>query len=154
MARPGALAYLAWRAIASHPLRKLFRRPGTGEARFLAQYGAEGLLPTRPEDRAAAQAAAACISCGLCELGCDLAGAAPAVRALGLHAAFRLYSRNLAELPLSAGALAACTACAACDALCPTQVPISRVVATLRAIAGRPAPGAAGAPGRAHPARA
>lgn len=122
-----AFAYLAYRALVAHPLRAV-RRRGTGLERFRASYVAEGLLPTLPEDRAIGEAAAACISCGLCEVGCELAGAAPAVRALGLHAAFRLYGRGSAELPLAAGALAACEACTGCEALCPTGVPIARIV--------------------------
>lgn len=145
MASPRALAYLAWRALVAHPLKKLFRQHGTALARFEASYVSEGLVPTRPDDRAVAEAASACIACGLCEVGCELAGATPAIRALGLHAAFRLYSRNAAELPLARAALDACAACSGCDALCPTGVPISRVVAHLRARAAegyRPAPAA------------
>jgi heterodisulfide reductase subunit C len=137
MASPRALAYLAWRALVAHPLKRLFRQPGTALERFRAAYVAEGLVPTRPEDREVGLAAAACIACGLCETGCDLAGATPEVRALGLHAAFRLYSRSIVDLPLAQGALDACAGCAGCDALCPTGVPISRVVAHLRAAARR-----------------
>jgi heterodisulfide reductase subunit C len=132
MARPSALAYLAWRALVAHPLKLLFRRPGTGLERFRAAYVTEGLVPTRPEDRAIGAAAAACISCGLCETGCDLYRATPAVRALGLHAAFRLFGRSSAELHLAADALDACAGCTGCDALCPTRVPIARVIAHLR----------------------
>ena len=136
MARPGALAYLAWRALVAHPLRLLFRRRGSGLERFRRAYVAEGLAPTDPEDRAASQAASACISCGLCELGCELALATPAVRALGLHAAFRLYSRTSADLALAQDALALCATCAGCEALCPARVPIAWVIARL----GRPGP--------------
>ncbi len=139
MARPAALAYLAWRAIVAHPLKRLFRQSGSGLERFRAAYVSEGLVPTRTEDRAVGEAASACIACGLCETCCDLALATPAVRALGLHAAFRLYSRSFADLPLAAEALAECSGCAGCDAVCPTRVPISRVVAQLRAAAGRAA---------------
>jgi succinate dehydrogenase/fumarate reductase-like Fe-S protein len=127
-----AMLYLGYRAIVAHPLKRLARR-GTGLERFRAAYVDEGLAPVTPEDRAAALAAQECISCGLCETGCALAGADPMVRALGLHAAFRLYGRGPHELPLAAAALEACAGCAGCDALCPTGVPISRVVAQLRA---------------------
>jgi heterodisulfide reductase subunit C len=137
MASPRALLYLAWRALLAHPAKKLFRQRGTGAERFRSNYVSEGLAPTGPEDRDTAEAAARCISCGLCELGCELAGAAPAVRALGVHAAFRLYSRNLAELPLAKDALERCAECDGCDALCPTGVPISRIVRELRERAGR-----------------
>ncbi len=132
-----ALAYLGWRALVAHPAKRAFRQPGTGLERFSAAYVSEGLVPTRTEDRAVGEAAAACIACGLCEVGCELARATPQVRALGLHAAFRLYSRSSAELPLAREALAACAGCQGCDALCPTGVPISRVVAHLGAAAAR-----------------
>jgi succinate dehydrogenase/fumarate reductase-like Fe-S protein len=140
MARPTALVYLGWRALVAHPLKRLFRQRGTGLERFRAAYVSEGLVPTRPEDRAVAQAASACIACGLCETGCGLAAATPEVRALGLHAAFRLYARSFADLPLAAGALAECARCTGCDALCPTGVPISRIVAHLRGAASRGQP--------------
>lgn len=126
-----ALVYLGYRAIVAHPLKRLFRRRGSGLERFRASYVAEGLVPTRPDDRAAGEAASACIACGLCETACALAEASPPIRALGLHAAFRLYSRASATLPLAHGALRACVGCAGCDALCPTGVPISRVIAHL-----------------------
>ena len=156
MARPGALAYLAWRALVAHPLKRLFRWRGTGLDRFRAAYVAEGHVPADPAIRAAASAAAACISCGLCETGCELAGATPAVRALGLHAVFRLYSRTTMDLALGADALERCAGCAGCEALCPARVPISRVLAALRGAAlpaapERPEPGEGAPPERPEP---
>ena len=53
----GALAYLGWRALVAHPLKRLFRQRGTGLERFRAAYVSEGLVPTRPEDRAVGEAA-------------------------------------------------------------------------------------------------
>lgn len=132
-----ALAYLGYRALVAHPLKRLFRRRGTGIERFTQSYVSEGLVPTRPEDRAAGEAASACIACGLCETGCDLEAATPQVRALGVHAAFRLYSRSSAMLPLARAALHACSACVGCDALCPTGVPIASVLAHLREASSR-----------------
>ncbi|BDG01794.1 4Fe-4S dicluster domain-containing protein [Anaeromyxobacter oryzae] len=150
MSRLRALAYLGYRATIAHPLKRLFRQRGTGEARFRAAYEVEGLAPTADAAREISLAAQACISCGLCETGCDLAGAVPAVRALGLHATFRLYSRNPAELHLAAGALDACAACAkGCESLCPTGVPIGRVVDALRERVAAGASAAAGPAGAA-----
>jgi succinate dehydrogenase/fumarate reductase-like Fe-S protein len=142
-----ALSYLGYRATLAHPFKRLGQR-GTGKERFLANYAPEGLLPTLPEDRSLGEAASACIACGLCEPCCDLAGAVPAIRAMGLHAAFRLYSKSSAELPYAADALAACLSCAsaACEAACPTGVPIAAVVRRLAArAAARPDPAPAGA---------
>jgi succinate dehydrogenase/fumarate reductase-like Fe-S protein len=148
MSKPASYAWLAWRAAVPHPLRAL-RRTGTGEERFLAAYAGEGLAPTSPEDRAAAEAASACISCGLCEAGCALRGAIPSVRDLGLHAAFRLHGKSQEMIAHAAGPLAACAACTGCEPLCPTGVPITRLVRLLAARAAasdapRQAPGAAG----------
>jgi heterodisulfide reductase subunit C len=134
---PAALLHLAWRALVAHPLKRLFRQRGTGLERFRAAYVSEGLVPTRVEDRAVGEDASSCIACGLCETGCELARASPAVRALGLHAAFRLYSRSFAALPLAAEALDECAGCTGCDALCPTRVPISRILVHLREAARR-----------------
>jgi heterodisulfide reductase subunit C len=144
MISPRALAYLAWRAIVAHPLKRLFRPAGTGLERFSAAYVSEGLAPTSPEDRLMGEGAASCIACGLCETGCDLEASSPQERALGLHAAFRLYSRNPVELALAREALAACGGCTGCDALCPTGVPISALVAHLRVAAARGTPDTAG----------
>jgi succinate dehydrogenase/fumarate reductase-like Fe-S protein len=136
-----ALSYLGYRALVAHPFKRMLQE-GTGLERFLEHYAGEGLAPTRPEDRAVGEAASACISCGLCEVDCGLAGAAPAVRALGLHAAFRLYGRSSAELPRAREALEACARCDACEASCPTGVPISRIARHLLAIACQPRPAA------------
>ncbi len=137
-----ALSYLAYRALLAHPLKRL-RNQGTGLERFMASYAAEGLVPTRPEDRALGEAASACIGCGLCEPACDLAGAVPSIRALGVHAAFRLYGRSSAELGFARAALEACAGCGTrCDGTCPMGLPISAVVRGLLARAAAP-PGAA-----------
>jgi heterodisulfide reductase subunit C len=146
MSRIRSYAYLGWRAAVSHPLRRLGER-GTALERFLGNYQSEGLAPTRPEDRAAMSA---CISCGICESACPLAAMAPAVRDLGLHAAFRLYAKSAAALEHGRDALQACAACTGCEPLCPTGVPIARLVRYLaaRAAEGRDAarqdPGTAG----------
>jgi succinate dehydrogenase/fumarate reductase-like Fe-S protein len=132
-----ALSYLAYRAVLAHPLKRL-RQAGSGLDRFLGHYGGEGLLPTRLEDREVGEAASACIACGLCELSCGLAGAVPTVRALGLEAAFRLYGKSSAELPHAREALVACAACDRCGPICPTGVPIARVVRHLLSRLERP----------------
>ncbi|MBS1108594.1 MAG: hypothetical protein H6Q88_586 [Anaeromyxobacteraceae bacterium] len=132
MSKVRSYAWLAWRAVVPHPLRAL-RRRGTGEERFLANYAAERLAPTSLDARAVAEAASACISCGLCESGCALRSAIPAVRSLGLHAAFRLHAKSDEMRAHGADALAACASCTGCEPLCPTGVPITRLVRLLAA---------------------
>ncbi len=135
MSKVRSYAWLAWRAVVPHPLRAL-RRRGTGEERFLAAYATEGLAPTGLEARADADASSACISCGLCESACSLRAAIPAIRSLGLHAAFRLCGKSDEMLAHASAELSACAACTGCEPLCPTGVPITRLV---RALAARAA---------------
>jgi heterodisulfide reductase subunit C len=122
-----ALTYLGWRAVLAHPFR-LVRNEGTAKERFLANYAPDGCVPMSEEDRRFGEAASGCIGCGLCELGCDLAGAVPTARAMGLEAAFRLYSRSAVALSHAREALGACGGCRGCEPLCPTGVPIGDIV--------------------------
>jgi succinate dehydrogenase/fumarate reductase-like Fe-S protein len=125
-----ALVYLGWRAVFVEPVKRLFQR-GAGIDRFLSAFAADRLAPTSLADREVSVLASRCIGCGLCEPGCRLAGASPAVRALGLPAAFRLVGRAGGDLAGARDLLAACQGCAGCRALCPTGVPIGRVLARL-----------------------
>jgi heterodisulfide reductase subunit C len=127
VARLHALAYLGWRAVLVEPVKRLFQR-GTGLERFEANFAADRLAPTSAADREVALLASRCTGCGLCEAGCGLAGATPAVRALGLPAAFRLVGRANGDLAAAGDLLEACRACAGCEARCPAGVPIGRVV--------------------------
>ncbi|BDG07095.1 4Fe-4S dicluster domain-containing protein [Anaeromyxobacter paludicola] len=128
--RLSSLAYLAWRAVGVQPVKKLAQE-GSPAERFEKNYAAEGLVPTTEEDRAVAEAASACVACGVCEARCELMAATPHVRALGLHTAFRLYSKSTTELPWAREALQACARCDGCDSACPTGVPIQRVIRQL-----------------------
>ncbi len=132
MASLRALAYLGYRALVAHPLKRL-SRSGTGLERFNQSYPADGLLPTSPEDRAVRAAASACVGCGLCEPHCAIAGG-PEVRALGLQAVFRLYTRSAEDQRRARGALARCAGCAGCGAACPTGVPIARILRHLAVV--------------------
>ena len=134
-----ALSYLAYRALVAHPF-KMLAAEGSGLDRFNAQYAAEGLTPTSREDRAVGEAASACISCGLCEVRCELPTVVPTIRGLGLHAAFRLYARSAGQLRHARDAIEACAACdGCCDDACPTGVPISSIVEHLGRRVGTPA---------------
>jgi len=130
-----ALLYLAWRAVLVQPVKRLFQR-GSGLARFQSHFAADRLAPTSVADRQLALQAARCIGCGLCEPGCRLAAASPAVRALGLPAAFRLVGRAGGDLGLAGELLAACRDCAGCESRCPAGVPIGRLLRHLESKAG------------------
>jgi heterodisulfide reductase subunit C len=130
-----ALIYLGWRAVFVEPVKRLFQRGG-GLERFEAAFAADRLAPTSAADREISFLASRCIGCGLCEPGCRMAAASPAVRALGLPSAFRLVGRSGGDLAAARDLLAACQACAGCQALCPTGVPIGRVLSGLAERAG------------------
>lgn len=126
-----ALCYLAWRALVVQPLKRLVTR-GTALQRFQAAYAADGVAPTAPADLEVALLAARCTGCGLCEAACRLPEGEPALRAIGLPAAFRLVGRRQADLPLGQALLEACGDCPGCDRWCPARVPIGRVLEHLR----------------------
>jgi heterodisulfide reductase subunit C len=130
-----ALVYLAWRAVLVEPVKRLFQR-GTGLARFQSYFAPDRLAPTSAADRELALLAARCIGCGLCEPGCRLATASPAVRALGLPAAFRLVGRAGGDLALAGELLMACRDCAGCESRCPAGVPIGRLLRHMDAKVG------------------
>jgi succinate dehydrogenase/fumarate reductase-like Fe-S protein len=125
-----ALVYLGWRAVLVEPVKRLFQR-GSGLSRFEANFAADRLSPTSVADREVAFEASRCIGCGLCEAGCRLAGASPAVRALGLPAAFRLIGRGPGDLAGATELFDTCQGCVGCRILCPTGVPIAKVLGTL-----------------------
>ena len=122
----GADLYLAWRAVVAHPLRRLLDRAPQGKARFLRNYGAEGLVPTTPTDRAMLAAAGRCISCGLCDELDGQLGRIAAGDYQGASLLPRQYARSSAELPHVARALEAIDpeAYRAGEAACPTRVPL------------------------------
>jgi len=125
-----ALLYLGWRAVLVEPIKRLFQR-GSGLDRFQAAYAEDRLSTTSLVDREIAFEAARCIGCGLCESGCRLLSASPAIRALGLPAAFRLVGRSPGDLAGAHDLLEACQGCAGCRAHCPTGVPMARVLGNL-----------------------
>ena len=130
-----ALVYLGWRAVLVEPITRLFQR-GPGLTRFQAAFAEDRLSTTSLVDREIAFEASRCIGCGLCEAGCRLLSASPAIRALGLPAAFRLIGRGPGDLAGAHDLLEACQGCAGCRALCPTGVPMGRVLGHLWMKAG------------------
>jgi succinate dehydrogenase/fumarate reductase-like Fe-S protein len=135
VSRLASLAWLGWRFVVVQPLRKALQRTSARE-RFAAAWFPAGLVPTRPADREVALAAAACTGCGLCEPRCRLRAAAPGAGAMGLQSIFRFHAKHVGESAAATALLAACEGCEGCDDACPAGVPISRIVAHLRAAAG------------------
>jgi succinate dehydrogenase/fumarate reductase-like Fe-S protein len=132
----------SWRAVslqvrtgAAHILRQLFvRRTGDPVARFLANYGPDGVRAPDGAARALALAASHCLVCGLCSLECARVGGAPPLDPReAVIAASRLETDVLREglaAALAAGADAnagACGGCDACSRVCPAAIPIARV---------------------------
>ncbi len=128
-------AYLGYRALLVHPLKKLLSRDDRpGKQRFLDNYASEGLVPTSDEDRRVLAGAARCINCGLCEFA-DLAlGAAHRVAFNRMSLFATAYTRMSSDAPsvLPAVRLATDESLAAGERVCPTRVPLRALVAYLR----------------------
>lgn len=127
--------YLAYRALIAHPLRRLFRdEPGTGQQRFLANYGPEGNIPYTEEDRAILRGASRCIHCGLC----NAYDRALLETSRQLYAGASLiplsYARATPDLPRARATLAALRddGLLRSEAVCPTRVPLRAIAALLR----------------------
>ena len=128
-------AYLGYRAVLAHPLRKLFsldRR--TGKARFLANYATEGLLPMTDAGRQVLQGAARCIHCGLCEAYDPALSALPRTAYDGASLLAVAYARATPDLPHARTVLAQLTDAQleGGEAVCPTRVPLRAIAAHLR----------------------
>ncbi len=135
-----ALALLALQALILQPIRRIRNLGSSGESRFLAAYVPERLLPLTPEERESRDIFGACIHCGLCDSTCEALFKSRRSRAPSLSAVAIGYSRSMPEYPfasVSLEELAACDACDECEAICPMEVPLKRIMAEMRAHAGR-----------------
>lgn len=122
--------FLLWRALFVQPLRRLRDGGPRGEAKFLANYAGERLVPTSPEDRVMLAAAARCIGCGLCdELGGRLRGASGGPSLVPLQ-----YARSSVELPHARREVEAIEprSYAEAEAACPTRVPLQALAGWIK----------------------
>jgi hypothetical protein len=134
-----ANAYLAYRAVFFHPLKKLLSRDTrTGMEKFLANYGAEGLVPTTDADRLVLRGASRCIHCGLCDVMDAVLSVAARRDYDGMSRFPVAYTRASGDAPwvLQAATLADDAALARGEAVCPTGVPLRALAAYLRRKAG------------------
>lgn len=125
-------AYLGYRAVIAHPLRKLFSRDQrTGKQRFLDNYATEGLVPTSDEDRTVLLAASRCIHCGLCDLAVGTGG--PSGYS-GMSLLAIADTRMTSDAPMVASRLAFAKPAelSAGEAVCPTRVPLQALAAYVR----------------------
>lgn len=131
MSRTDALVRLA-AAYGAHQVRRRFRRATPGEAKLLAAYAEDRLLPLTAEERELLPEAAGCINCGICALvAARVAGLRPADLASaylrdypGLGPARSDWSDESVDAALAAAAEA-----------CPRGVPLPAVLAMLRRLA-------------------
>ena len=101
-------------------------RVGRGRDRFLRDFAPEGLLPATQTQRELSADFEKCIGCGFCDLALDDSGGALSDISLSLWRAPETWpalGSALAELEKRD--------LAAAEALCPTEVPLSKLVAEL-----------------------
>jgi hypothetical protein len=128
-------AYIGYRAIVVHPLKKLVSQDGrTGKQRFLDNYATEGLVPTGDEDQHALLAASRCINCGLCDFHDLVLGTVPRHQYSGMSLFPVAYTRWTSDLARLSKAVHEVTddALAAGEAVCPTRVPLRILAAYVR----------------------
>lgn len=115
------------------PARALGR--GAGVRRFRDAVLPEGYVPLDAAEREAIPSFMQCIHCGLCSLACpDIRGASESA----WNEAWTFVagpSRSIDRSTIVAADLPPCTDCDACADVCPTDVPIPLMAATLRRLA-------------------
>lgn len=142
----GADLYLAFRALAVHPLERILGKQARGKQAFLDRYGVEGLVPTTPEDKAMLAAAGRCISCGLCDRFDGQLGHLDRAIYDGASLLPRQYARSSVEVGRAHRAIQTLDpeAYRGGEAVCPTGVPLVAIGHWLKARLERLAgPGAA-----------
>lgn len=133
--RVRALLYLAW-ALVLTLLRRAFGRELGGLALFHANYDADRLPAVTPGERADLSTFGGCIACGRCDDGDGAIMAAPGGDAFPGTMAWVLSStRSMPDYDAATRAVAAVPpdAWPVKEALCPTHVPLARLVAFVRA---------------------
>lgn len=138
MSRTGSTLYLAYRAIFVRPLKAALARDG-GIERFYENYASEGLVPTRPGDRAALAAAGRCISCGLCDAFDRNLSKLPRTAYDGASLLPRQYTRSSADIPHLLPLIRRLRPAdlRRAEAVCPTGVPLVELAHWLKARARR-----------------
>lgn len=138
MSRIRGNLYLAYRALLVRPLKAVVRREG-GIERFHENYRPEGLVPTRPQDRAALAAAGRCISCGLCDAYDPHLSKLARWSYDGASLLPRQYARSSADLPHLRETLSRLQPAdlRRAQAVCPTGVPLVELSYWLKERAGR-----------------
>ncbi len=118
-----ATAFLGWHFL-KHVGRRLCGIKSPGFKEFLNFYQADKIVPFSPQDKTLLPLLGRCISCGLCDSSC------PTLMQNHLGPSFLPHaSRSIPDfagnLPLN---LTSCDACAGCETMCPTGVPIKRLM--------------------------
>lgn len=125
MSRAWGNLYLAYRALVVRPIKAAAGRDG-GIERFHDNYRPEGLIPTRPRDRAALAAAGRCISCGLCDAFDPNLAKLARWSYDGASLLPRQYARSSVDLPHAREVVARIRPAdlRRAEAVCPTGVPL------------------------------
>ncbi|MGQ0561394.1 MAG: hypothetical protein ACT443_05915 [Gemmatimonadota bacterium] len=137
MGRLGAWTNLGWH-FALHVLTRMPLRPlrrGADLQRFNDAAAAEGYHPLGPPARAAFPRYMNCVHCGLCAIACESLQAAPASAWSEAWTFVGGASRSLDRTRLVAADLSPCAHEPAAEAVCPTEIPIRQMAATIRGLA-------------------
>ncbi|HKQ70954.1 MAG TPA: hypothetical protein VJT73_16525 [Polyangiaceae bacterium] len=133
-ARIHALALLAW-AFVLMLAKKVLPTGPRGLALFKANFEAEKLSPVSTVERAELPLYSRCIACGRCNVGDGPRRAASSGAYPGTMALMLASSRSMPNFSAAREALSFVTddELAAKEALCPTEVPMRRIAAFIRA---------------------
>lgn len=104
--------------------RKMLGKRTPGLREFLSFYRPDRIFPDTAEDKKLVNQFSRCIACGLCDSLCPF-GARPS------HLAF--VARSVPDFSAVSWNLDACGNCRGCEEICPTKVPIGKLMQFLKA---------------------
>ncbi len=115
-------------------VKRVFGRP-SGIAAFRQAYDADGLPPVTPDERRELATFSRCVACGICDRGESERIAASGGAYRGVMPLMLSASRSMPDFRAAAYSLSFVTdeVLAEKEQSCPTQVPMRRIAAFLRA---------------------
>jgi len=122
---------LAFALVLHFVFKKWFQRRGLSH--FLSFYKEDHVFSLSAEERVTFSSHSKCVFCGLCVSQCELTDAHFYEKFLTPATLAFSYTKSLPEVSSNVDFVAHCSSCRACEKVCPTSVPLNRIIQFVKA---------------------